>query len=229
MAETIKRAATMILIRNREQGRGIEVYLTKRPGTMLFLPGYYVFPGGVMQQEDQNERIFRHCVNQELGVGLSYAVTAIRECFEEVGYLLADLNEAGSGVAAEPNEIRRQLELGELIFHDWVLSGKVRLRTDLIRYYGHRITPRAVSPRRFDTRYFLSIVSLDTELLPCEREVDSGVWMDPREALEKAERGAFKMVRPTMDALADLARFENAEEAFWHGEGVGQPRPHELA
>lgn len=212
---TIKRAATMILIRNGESNTGVEVYMTRRPATMLFLPGYYVFPGGVMQREDQDERIFAFCVKQDLEVDLSYAITAIRECYEEVGYLLAD---AAEDSIPEPVD-----------FHDWIRSQKIRLRTDKMRYYGHRITPRSVSKRRFDTRYFLTIVSRDQQLVPCEKEVAAAEWIDPRIALEQAKRGTFKMVPPTLDALTDLARFESAEDAFRNGNGVGTPRPHELS
>lgn len=226
--ETVKRAATLILIRNGE--RGLEVYMIKRPDSMLFLPGYYVFPGGVMQREDQDEELFASCADRRLGVELPYAVTAIRECFEEVGYLLADVPEASAfGETASADAIRREIAAKRMTFREWVLAEKIRLRTDVVRYYGHRITPRAKFSRRFDTRYFLTMVPPHVQLAPCEREVEHGEWMDPRTALDRAKRGVFKMAPPTMDALADLMRFQTAEDAFLRGEGVGSPRPHELA
>lgn len=217
----------MILIRNGENGQGIEVYMTQRPDTMKFLPGFYVFPGGVMQPEDRDDQIHRLCVKQRLEVDLSYAVTAIRECFEEVGYLLADF--VPHQETRPLSEIRTRLEAGQLQFREWVVEKQIHLQTDKIRYYGHRITPRTVSPRRFDTRYFLTVLPRSIELIPSEKEVARAAWMDPLYALQQAEKGIFKMVFPTKDALTDLARFDSAYDAFQNGQGVGTPRPHELA
>ncbi|GAX89669.1 NUDIX hydrolase [Effusibacillus lacus] len=230
MAEEMKRASTILLIRNGDRNSGLEVYMTQRPETMLFLPGFHVFPGGIMESADRDERIHQFCKNRDLPVEMSYAVSAIRECFEEVGYLLADYQgRSNIGRTDETDRLRLQMENGELTFHDWVLSEQIPLRTDLIRYFGHRITPRAVSPRRFDTRYFLTIVPGDIELDPCQREVSRAEWIQPDVALEQAKKGTLKMVPPTMDALADLARFDSAEDAFAYAAGVGNPRPHELA
>ncbi|WP_018131879.1 NUDIX hydrolase [Effusibacillus pohliae] len=226
MTDLIRQAATMILIRDGE--KGLQVYMTRRPDTMLFLPGYYVFPGGGMQSEDRDERIFSCCQKRDLAVDLSYAITAIRECYEEVGYLLADVNGRPAWEQADfAAQLRQQIESGAVTFHDWVLSAKPRLRTDLIRYYGHRITPRTVSTRRFDTRYFLTVVPPHVKLAPCRQEVAHAEWMEPAAALEQAKSGAIHMVPPTMDALADLACFSNTAEAFRYGAGVGNPRPHE--
>lgn len=226
--ENVKSAATIILIRDRADHSGIEVYMTKRPDSMLFLPAYYVFPGGGMHQEDRDPQLAALCCTQFSEVETAYAITAIRECFEEVGYLLA-----GSDGIRQSSEllqsIRDRINDKTLSFRDWILKNNMPLRTDRMRYYGHRITPPNRLPRRFDTRYFLTVVSENEQLQPCEREVDSAAWIDPGFALEQALAGNYQMVLPTRDVLADLANFRTTEEAFRLAAGVGTPRPHELA
>lgn len=231
MQEIIRQAATIILV--RDHNNKLEVYMTKRPETMIFLPGYHVFPGGGMQAEDQKPEIHQCCVNRRVEVDLSYPVAAIRECFEEVGYLLADLPLFESNVEfippAQLRGLRAQMEAGKVSFHDWVLKQQIRLRTDKMRYFGHRITPRALSLRRFDTRYFLTVVPPGIELEPSQQEVAQAAWLEPIMALEMARRGEISMVPATMDAVVDLASYRSAEDAYRHATGVGTPRPHELA
>jgi 8-oxo-dGTP pyrophosphatase MutT (NUDIX family) len=61
-------AATLVLLRPaRDDGSGFEVLLTKRPDSMRFGPGMYVFPGGRVE------------------AGESAANTAVRETAEETG------------------------------------------------------------------------------------------------------------------------------------------------
>lgn len=227
MDEVMKQAATIILIRNYEQK--LQVYMTKRPDSMKFLPGHHVFPGGVMQAEDKNQQLFSRCTNQDLVVDLSYSITAIRECFEEVGYLLADLPACEASSGDNRQQLRLKMNEKQMSFHEWAVEKKVRLRTDLIRYFGHRITPRTVSRIRFDTRYFLTIVPQHVKMEPDNREVAKAEWMEPEIALEYLKKGTMKMVPPTIDALTVLTQFPTAEAAYQSDEGVGTPRPHELA
>lgn len=77
------------------------------------MPGNYVFPGGMVEPEDEGTEIWKAHVDmgldditRRLGGSmaveetLSYSVAAIRETFEEAGVLLANRNEQ-SRVALE--------------------------------------------------------------------------------------------------------------------------------
>lgn len=241
MQEFIRQAATVILI--RDFNGKLQIYMTQRPESMIFLPGYHVFPGGAMEPEDKNPSIQRLCVNDRIGVDLSYAITAIRECFEEVGYLLGEvpedhmdtvpkdtvLKDSVSDELQPLQRFRKQMASGEFSFHQWIVERQIRLRTDKMRYFGHRITPRAISPRRFDTRYFLTAVPPSVELEPSPVEVAQAAWLEPSVALEMFQKGIIRMVPPTRDAIACLANYRSTDEALAKAQGVGTPRPHELA
>ncbi len=99
-------AATLILLRDscRHSG-GIEVLLLRRHARSAFLPGAYVFPGGVVEETDfapemaalcsglsfdQAHRIIKDVSPPQKSLG--FFVAAIRESFEESGILLAHGN-----------------------------------------------------------------------------------------------------------------------------------------
>ena len=90
------RASTLILVRG--EGEKFEVYLLKRSSQSGFMPGHYVFPGGVVDPEDRNFDFWqghidldRAQVMTRFGGGLndegvlSHGIAAIRETFEEAG------------------------------------------------------------------------------------------------------------------------------------------------
>ena len=89
-------AATVLLVRDCDDE--LEVLMVKRSKRPPF-GNLYVFPGGKIDESDKELNITNFCngLNDEqasikLGVnegGLSYWVACVRECFEEVGILLA--------------------------------------------------------------------------------------------------------------------------------------------
>ena len=92
-------AATVLLV--RDCGDELEVLMVKRSKRPPF-GNLYVFPGGKIDESDKDLNITNFCngLNDEqasikLGInegGLSYWVACVRECFEEVGILLAIKN-----------------------------------------------------------------------------------------------------------------------------------------
>jgi 8-oxo-dGTP pyrophosphatase MutT (NUDIX family) len=236
MQESIHQAATIILMRERvDQERCLlEVYMTKRPDTMRFLPSHYVFPGGQMDDSDADPNLLARCaplpanLNSE-NISLAYWVTAIRETFEEVGILLVR-DEHGQWVTPQAVQKQREALLaGELSFGELIEQSHFQLAVDRLRYFGHRLTPRKVSRKRFDTRYFLTLLPNDVEPQPHAGEVAEAEWLSPQAALVRWEAGQISMVPPTVDSLRVSARFATAA-AIWNAtEGVGKPTAEELA
>ena len=85
-----KPASTVILVREKEGE--LQVYLLKRNTKSRFFPGVYVFPGGVVEQDDwvgspkdeygdlDKESFSKQFSwNQNLEESLAYALSAIRE------------------------------------------------------------------------------------------------------------------------------------------------------
>jgi 8-oxo-dGTP pyrophosphatase MutT (NUDIX family) len=229
----IVQAATILLL--REGASAPEVYMTKRPETMAFLADHYVFPGGKMDEEDGDARLLARCEPLEgfqnpEGLSLMYWVTAIREAFEEVGVLLAR-DRTGKFVSQERlREERKAMLSGEVSFRELVEGLDLRLATDRMRYFGHRLTPRKVSPkRRFDTRYFLTMLPEGMVPEPYDGEVAAAGWFDAATALSGWERGKMRMVPPTVDCLRTIGRFSRLQDIWLSTAGVGTPTAEELA
>ena len=102
MTTIIKPAATVILMRDAEEG-GFEILMVKRSSRSAF-GSIYVFPGGKLDQEDSTPELYSYCkgmtdseASRKLGIekdGLAYWIACIRECFEEVGVLLTETNDS---------------------------------------------------------------------------------------------------------------------------------------
>ncbi len=102
MSVTLRDAATVMLVRDADDGRGgpaVEVCMLRRNLASEFVAGAYVFPGGSVDPEDRGPRAAALCQGRTddeasaiLGVesgGLAFWVAALRECFEEAGVLVA--------------------------------------------------------------------------------------------------------------------------------------------
>ncbi|TCP53275.1 hypothetical protein EV586_1068 [Tumebacillus sp. BK434] len=231
--EEIVQAATAVFVRDRQAGGGVETYLTKRPDTMRFLPGHYVFPGGTMDESDNDPRFAARAVpvtaeQNPAGLPLGYWVTALRESFEEAGVLLArDAN----GRFPAPDELaeqREQLLRGDMSFYDVIAAAGLVLATDRLRYFGHRITPRRLSKRRFETRFFLLVLPEGMEPDPHAGEIAEAGWTDAASALAQYDAGAYDMVPPTVKALQTIGSFSDAASLFRSTAGVGTPTAMEL-
>lgn len=105
-------AATVVVVRDGE--RGLEAYLQRRPRTMGFAGGLWVFPGGRVEEGDRDAAIDEHWtgpppsawarrLDLEVADARGMVVAACREAFEEAGLLLADRAADPNGpVAADP-------------------------------------------------------------------------------------------------------------------------------
>jgi 8-oxo-dGTP pyrophosphatase MutT (NUDIX family) len=152
-----RRAASVVLLRDAEGGP--QVLLLRRAvrdGDMR--SGVWVFPGGVLDAADPTlhdcARGQDAAFSQRMQLpcrGLDYAIAAVRECFEEVGLLLAD----GPGAALQQAaSVRPRLQDGPA-FADWVRQAGLVLAVDELVYLAHWLTPLGMKPR-FDTRFFLA-------------------------------------------------------------------------
>ena len=162
-------ASTVISV--RERGGELQVYLLKRNPKSRFFPGVYVFPGGVVEREDWvrspiqefgdlDEESFskQFSWNQNLEEALAYALSAIRETFEEAGVLLVDKTDP---IGKELDGLIER-RLGEGLpkgwFRDTVWSNGWLLSFSRLARWAHWITPRLMRSH-FDTRFFVSTLT----------------------------------------------------------------------
>ena len=221
-------AATIALVRDGDQG--LETYLLRRRSTLEFAPGMLVFPGGGVHEgdlrvtewigPDASEWAKTFSCDETVARGL--VVAALRETFEESGFLFAGSG-ADQPVIADTSGLtaeRRALEAGELDFADFLDAQGLVLRVDLIGAWAHWVTP-SFEPRRFDTRFFIAAVPEGQQVGELSGEADRAQWWPIREIWPAVESGEYMMLPPTavtcreLEALtvADLPR-ALAERAF---------------
>ena len=213
-AQRPRPAATVILL--RQGASGLETLMLQRTQGAAFLGGAYVFPGGALDPADAACRRVRGLsdapASERLRLdsgALAYYVAAVRECFEEAGVLLA-VHANGEPVAAERAAAMLPLRAR---FFELLESEDLYIPADALAYYGHWITQPGRS-RRFDTRFFVARAPEGQEGAHDETEHVHQLWISPREALARGERGEIELVYATRRTLEDLARFSEPRAAF---------------
>jgi 8-oxo-dGTP pyrophosphatase MutT (NUDIX family) len=216
-AVTPRPAATIAIVRAITSG--LEVLMMQRSLDAGFMAGAYVFPGGAIDPEDSDPRLYALCAgmddaqaSRKLGIehdGLSYWVGAIRECFEEAGLLFC-YDRSGELIALDQPGLearfvaqRNALNAGQLSFVDFCEQQGLRLATDRLTYFSHWITP-AGAPRRYDTRFFATVAPAAQEPLHDAKELVDTVWVRPDEALERDRAGTLSLRTPTIATLRQL-------------------------
>ena len=231
----LARAATLILV--RQHAGELQAYLLRRSPASGFMPGLFVFPGGLVDADDGDEVFWRdrqdlspQALGERLGKGLrfsealSYAVAGVRETFEEAGVLLAakagstdeELKRAGERRLAEGGRHGWFRTLAET--EGWMLS------LSALAPWSHWITPVGM-PRRFDTRFFAAALPEGQEGRPDMRETTEGLWVSPRQALAGNRAGRTALSPPTLVTLHELLNFPtlDALNRGVEGRGWGEP------
>lgn len=216
-------AATLVLV--RDANTGLEVFMIRRSPAADFVSGAYAFPGGGLDACDASPELAGCCEGLDdveashlLGVergGLAYWIAAIRECFEEAGLLLAhdaggkfaDLNERRNAVAF--SGWRRSLQSGNSTLADLCRERRLCLSVGRLAYFSHWIT-QVGPPRRYDTRFFVAVTPAAQTPSHDETETVDHVWIRPVEALERRQRGEWRLVFPTIKTLESIGAFDNA-------------------
>lgn len=173
-------AASLILLRG--QGRDLELLAGRRPKTVKFMPGVWVFPGGAIDPED------RRTWRVETGgahlppVLARSARAALRETWEEVGVLVGRRSEA------PPPEDRHRLTPIEAAYAERGVNAAL----NTLIYIGRAITPTRVF-RRYNTRFFLA----DGE----------AVFGDPASSDELEDAGWHPIGRKELVPFRDVTQF----------------------
>jgi 8-oxo-dGTP pyrophosphatase MutT (NUDIX family) len=222
---TAREAATLMLVRDDPE---FEVFMLRRNLEAAFMGGAYVFPGGAVDPDDRAPELLARCDGRDdadasaaLGLpagGLGFWVAAVREAFEEAGVLLARSAATGQPVdlddvsrADRLERARRAVGSGDRAFVDVVRDEDVLLDVGALHPFSHWITP-AVSPRRYDTWFFVAAAPEGHAYLHDDGETVASVWIRPVDALERADRGELELIFPTVRNLEQLARFRSAHD-----------------
>jgi 8-oxo-dGTP pyrophosphatase MutT (NUDIX family) len=230
----LRDAATVALVRDGAQG--LEVFVQRRPSSMVFAPGMVVFPGGRVEPADFDPEIpFQGSPPEPAPFGIGPDVltgaaaaapdaaamhrallaAAVRETLEEAGVLLA----AGRFGPAQLDRAQQRLAAGEPLAP--VLAGiGAAIRFDDFAALSHWITP-AVEPRRYDTRFFVALVPDGAQPHAASAESEAAGWAAPAQLLADRAAGEVRLLPPTMAALAELAALPDAAAALAAGHRPG--------
>lgn len=180
---TPRLAATVALVRESADARGIEVFVLRRHASMAFAPGAVVFAGGGVDRSDGN-----------------VARAAVRELFEETGVLLAS-DEAGAfpDTGTPSWEARRLAVVARSqVLDDELADLRLGWRTDLLLPWSRWVTPRYL-PARYDTSFFVAQVPAGQRARHVVGEAVESRWARPVDLLAGNE-----LMRPTRQTLLDL-------------------------
>ncbi|BEH16423.1 MULTISPECIES: MBL fold metallo-hydrolase [Marinobacter] len=214
----IRPAATLVLTRDTENG--IEVLLLQRTWEAIFLPGYYVFPGGAVNEQESEAQphvvgVEDADISQTMSLdegGADFMLAAVRECFEEAGILLAQ-DGSGQLIGAEHPVLGER----DALFRDEVSLAQLCEKhglvvpLDRLAYLSHWVTPPG-PPRRFDTRFFVAVAPEGQRAGHDGQETIDHVWMSPAQALEEHRAGQRLLGLPTIRTLRVLCDFNTTAE-----------------
>lgn len=174
------KAATLIL----ERSNG-DVLLCERSKNVNFFPGFFVFPGGKIDEQLPEDWI---------GTETEVVQTIIREIYEEVGIV-------GSSSRIVPASERNNEDFEELRSHS-----KIEKYDKEITFIGRKITP-PFRKRVFDTAYYICNKDFvdDQDPEPDGHEIVSVTWIQPKLAVEQWEKGELRLPPPTLHILRIMA------------------------
>jgi len=205
-----KDAATLILL--DRSGKVPKVLMGRRHHSHVFLPGKFVFPGGRVDPADRlmpvagpldkraEARLMRKTSGASAGKARTFALTAIRETFEETGLIIGRKAHADKVPAGPWQEFARANILPDL---------------STIHFIARAITPPR-RPRRYDTRFFTADASaiahrIDGVVGP-DAELVELVWKPIAEAQK------LDLIAITQIILRDLEA--QIEQGFSHDQPV---------
>jgi 8-oxo-dGTP pyrophosphatase MutT (NUDIX family) len=217
-------AATLLILRDLDEAKGIEVFMIRRHAKSSVLGGVYVFPGGKVDKKDSNvdllsridvdTEVLKQSLNEpELSAHEAAAifVATIRETYEECGVLFAKPLKESHLVNLKPytNE--------DPLLEHLDMKGLALNPSQLVPF-SRWITPQlaSVMSKRFDTRFFIAKSPDLQEAKHDNFEAIESAWFTPRQALEKYWNHEIEMAPPQIMSLVNLSFFDRVDEALEH-------------
>lgn len=196
-----KDAATLILVR-RDQAAP-RVLMGKRSGKHAFMPDKYVFPGGRVDPQDGRPPTLselRHRDEAKLRIKSrrtprAFALTAIRETFEETGLIVG-----------RP----KQLPVGKIEGWDTYYDLGAAPCLKGMTFFGRAVTP-PYRPKRYDARFFFGLAE---DLLIDERPPVDGAELSDLQWVTLDDAMALDLPSVTRFMLGEIKeRLETPQRA----------------
>jgi len=220
MCITPRKAATVSII--RDNSGTIEVLLMRRHLDDRFLPDYYVFPGGAVDQQDYDydfsAGFHADCLKDFDGSSkkyFGYIICGIRETFEESGMLFA-VDENGNYPVINTVETiekfsfyRKAVFEKKISFRGMLEKEKLIPAVEKFYYMNRWVTP-PLSHIRYDARFFAALAPDNQAISHDGDELVDFQWLSPQSALDQYNKGKIKLVMPTIKTLEFLNKYNSA-------------------
>ena len=223
MNNNLTPASTVLVL--RDNNNLMEVLMVKRSKKPPF-ENLYVFPGGKIDEDDllgnlesYTDGLDDKSASDLLGLkkdGLSFWIASIRECFEEVGILLAT-RRSGEKLLLDDKEKLKFKEYRKLLIENKTNLFSICKKEDLILStsnlapLSHWITPK-IEARRFDTRFFIAYLP-DNQIVEHDGfEITKSLWINPSKAVKMAFNGEMQMIMPTIKNLQLCENFDDSTQ-----------------
>jgi 8-oxo-dGTP pyrophosphatase MutT (NUDIX family) len=228
----LKDAATVILIRPSKSGEW-EIFLARRHQNQTFMAGAYVFPGGQLEETDNDPQlenyiktadVFDPCrLLQDSSLpgekARGFFIAAIRETFEEAGILLGGkttgnfVSFCDEEVLKRFNNYRHQLNASQITLAGIAQKEEISFLPDTLIPYSHWITPD-FEKKRFSARFFLAKMPPGQTPVADATELTESLWVSPQKALVMHRRKEIILMPPTFKTIEELSAFEDIDELF---------------
>ena len=173
-----RNAASLILLKSSVND--VKVLLGKRSNKTRFMPGAWVFPGGVLDKADftlsintsLNKKIIQKlAVSNNARTAKALAMASIRETVEETGLILGKKSKNFTSTNFEDHN------------NGITIMSKLGLEPDLTNlfYLGRAITP-TFSPIRFHARFFMADAKNLTGKIKTTNELVEIEWVSLKKA-----------------------------------------------
>lgn len=212
-------AATVIIVRDSEDGQAIEVLMTERHGDLSFAAGALVFPGGLVEEGDRSADLQACCqiLGQTDPEQIAHRLAAIRETFEETGLLFA-FDAQGWSIgdrrrAAYAANYQEPLRAGKISFAEFAAKEDLQFAPDDFLHFAHWITPE-ISPKRFDTQFYLATTPEGQKAAGDGKQAVEVVWANPRHVLDEARQGRLGLMFPIRLNLEVLTACRSVQQAL---------------
>jgi endoribonuclease LACTB2 len=196
-AATPKDASAIILVHQDFS----KVLWAQRNPKLAFLGGWHAFPGGKYEASDALIDI-KNASGEDFE---KFIATAVRECFEETGVLLArggDKLTRGQRASLHDDLISGRSTFGEIL-HDWNLHIDA---CDFL-YTGFWTTPQ-FSPIRFKTRFYIAVCPPKQTPHAAIDELQNVEFIEPQTALTRWSNSEVLISPPVLISLKELAGIE---------------------
>ena len=213
-------SASVMIVRDGPEG--IEVFMLRRSPALDFSPNYLVFPGGAVDPGDESPALLDDYDRGEL---LVYQLAAIREAFEESGFLFAAADTSQSPLDHRYlQQTRGQLLAGEGHFYEEMTRNGLRLLPECLHPVSHWITPE-VAPKRFSTYFFLARQPRSQQGSHDGMEAVDSQWLGVKQVLAMCKQAQPGIMFPTEMNCRWLARFGDVAGALAETATAGRAIP----